>query len=92
LFSDAKAANAELPASWSGYSQHSKDCLPLATEHETASTVLKFRDDAFHQYFENPDYLDFVEKKFGLETRIHIQEMSKVRLHRNILAGEHFYG
>lgn len=85
LFADAIESCVELPQDWSGYSQHSRDCLPLSTEYESAATVLKFRDDAFHEYFESLSYLEFIEQKFGLETRIHIEKMSKARLFRDIV-------
>ncbi|WP_206484742.1 radical SAM protein [Thalassotalea sp. G2M2-11] len=85
LYRDAIQNNIELPKEWSGYSQHSKDCLPLATEFESAATVLKFRDDAFHEYFENENYLNFIEQKFGKDTRTHIEKMSGARLCRDIV-------
>ncbi|WP_076410858.1 B12-binding domain-containing radical SAM protein [Shewanella sp. UCD-KL12] len=85
LYQDAIANDTPLPEFWSGYSQHSYNCLPLETEFETSATVLKFRDDAFHEYFESVDYLEFVEDKFGVDTRVHIQSMSQSRLKRQIL-------
>jgi anaerobic magnesium-protoporphyrin IX monomethyl ester cyclase len=75
----------ELPDAWSGYSQHSYDCLPLPTEKLAAAEVLKFRDDAFHAYFANPRYLDMVTQKFGWQTRTHITEMARHRLRRKIV-------
>ncbi len=78
----------ELPKEWHGFSQHSYETLPLPTKYISAREVLKFRDDAFHKYFENPIYLNMVEKEFGKEVREHIQEMTKTRLKRQILMGE----
>jgi len=86
LYEDAIADKVKLPSKWSGFSQHSYDCLPLATEFESAETVLQFRDDAFHEFFDSDDYLKFVERKFGTETREHIQKMSQSRLKRLILS------
>jgi anaerobic magnesium-protoporphyrin IX monomethyl ester cyclase len=74
-----------LPAAWSGYSQHSFDCLPLPTEKIAASAVLRFRDEAFHRYFASTRYLDMVTQKFGWETRAHIEGMARHRLRRRIL-------
>ena len=74
-----------MPASWSGYSQHSYDCLPLPTEKVSAAEVLRVRDDAFHAYFSDARYLDMVTKRFGGETRQHIEEMSRQRLRRRLL-------
>jgi radical SAM superfamily enzyme YgiQ (UPF0313 family) len=77
----------ELPAQWHGYSQHSFEALPLPTRHIGAAEVLKFRDEAFHRYFENPDYLSMVEKRFGKKVRQHINSMTSTRLKRRLLAG-----
>ena len=74
-----------LPEEWHGYSQHSYDILPLPTKYISANEVLRFRDDAFHIYFENPEYLSMIENKFGEKVKIHIQEMTKTRLKRKIL-------
>ncbi len=46
-----------LPETWSGYSQHAVDTLPLPTKHLPASEVLKFRDHAFSDYFADQPYL-----------------------------------
>ena len=75
----------ELPESWSGFSQHSHDCLPLRTDHIPAEQVLRFRDEAFHRYFGNSRYLDMVERVFGPVTRRHVAEMSEHRLRRRLL-------
>jgi len=85
LYEDSISNNKQLPEQWSGYSQHSYDCLPLATDHVSSATVLAFRDNAFHQYFNSSEYLNFIETKFGIDTRNHITEMSKKRLKRKIL-------
>jgi radical SAM superfamily enzyme YgiQ (UPF0313 family) len=78
----------KLPERWSGYSQHSYDCTPLPTEKATAAEVLGFRDNAFRDYFASPDYLDMVSRKFGLDTRRHIEEMTRTRLRRKLLEGD----
>ncbi|HEX9461626.1 MAG TPA: radical SAM protein [Alphaproteobacteria bacterium] len=74
-----------LPDSWGGYSQHSFDCKPLPTEKVPAGAVLKFRDDAFHEYFSNPRYLDMVTQRFGWDTRQHIEKMTQHRLKRKLV-------
>lgn len=85
LFLMAEQNGWPLPDDWSGYSQHSFDCKPLPTEKLGAADVLKFRDDAFHEYFENDRYLGMLAQKFGWDTREHVEEMSKTRLKRQIL-------
>lgn len=77
-----------LPENWSGFSQHSYDCLPLPTEKVSAATVLRFRDQAFDRYFAGKRYLDMVTQKFGWETRRHIEGMARHKLRRRILEEE----
>ncbi len=85
LYLEAESNDWPLPEQWSGYSQHSYDCRPLPTDALTSAEVLAFRDNAFHEYFEKPRYLDMVTQRFGWETRRHIEEMSKQRLARRIV-------
>jgi radical SAM superfamily enzyme YgiQ (UPF0313 family) len=75
-----------LPDSWIGYSQHSYEALPLRTETLTSAEVLKFRDEAFHNYFTNPRYLDMVRKKFGEEVVAHLRDMTRIKLKRKLLS------
>jgi radical SAM superfamily enzyme YgiQ (UPF0313 family) len=74
-----------LPSTWSGFSQHSYDCLPLPTEKVSAAEVLKFRDAAFDRYFTSKRYLEMVTQKFGWETRAHIDHMTRHKLKRKII-------
>ncbi len=75
----------QLPQVWYGFSQHSYEMLPLPTKHVSAAEVLNFRDNAFHEYFENPLYLEMIEKKFGTLVRSHLEEMTTTRLKRRLL-------
>ncbi|WP_448207974.1 B12-binding domain-containing radical SAM protein [Azospirillum sp. sgz302134] len=85
LYDQAVAKGWDLPESWSGFSQHSADCKPLATEKLTAAEVLAFRDKAFTEYFTNPRYLKMVDQRFGADTSRHIRRMTRHTLHRNLL-------
>jgi len=85
LYAEALAKGWPLPPSWQGYSQYSWDSTPLATRHLSPGQVLAFRDYAFHAYFDNPRYLDKVDRLFGRETVDHIREMSSHRLRRRLL-------
>ena len=71
-----------LPETWSGYSQHSVDTLPLPTRYLSAAEVLRFRDHAFQLYFSSPRYLGMVARKFGSDTVQHIHEMARHKLER----------
>jgi radical SAM superfamily enzyme YgiQ (UPF0313 family) len=75
-----------LPEKWSGYSQHAVDTLPLPTKYLSGAEVLRFRDQAFQQYFSSPRYLRMIEAKYGLATADHIREMAAQPLVRKILA------
>lgn len=82
LYRQAIDAGWRLPESWSGYSQHSVDCTPLATRHLTADEVLAFRDAAFDEYFSAPRYLASIERTFGEATVAEIRAMAAHRLRR----------
>jgi radical SAM superfamily enzyme YgiQ (UPF0313 family) len=86
LYERAVAESWPLPSSWSGYSQHSVDTLPLPTRHLSAGEVLRFRDEAFQTYFRSPDYLRLVERRFGPATLREVQAMSAHRLERRYAA------
>jgi radical SAM superfamily enzyme YgiQ (UPF0313 family) len=82
LYSMALAEHWPLPKTWTGYSQHSVDMLPLATKHLPASEVIRFRDHAFQVYFQNAKYLDMIHQRFGPATVEHIREMASHKLER----------
>jgi radical SAM superfamily enzyme YgiQ (UPF0313 family) len=85
LYSMAIEKGWALPESWSGFSQHSYDCLPLPTDTVSAAQVVKFRDAAFDRYFNGKRYLDMVTQKFGWDTRTHINQMTVHKLRRKIV-------
>ncbi len=82
LYRTALEERWSLPESWSGYSQHSYDTLPLPTRHLSAGEVLRFRDRAFQTYFNSLRYLSMIEQKFGSETVRQIRQMASVPLPR----------
>ncbi len=86
LYERAIAEGWPLPATWSGYSQHAVDSLPLPTKHLPAGEVLRFRDAAFQTYFKNPRYLQMVEATFGAATLREVQAMSAHKLERRFAA------
>ena len=88
LYNLALKEDWELPKEWYGYSQHSYDMQPLPSKYLSAKEIVKFRDDAFHEYFENPKYLNMLEENFGKKVREHMEETTKTRLKRKILKDE----
>jgi len=85
MFHEAKENNWKLPDSYEGYAFLSYDSQPLPTKHLSSKEVLKFRDEAWQEYFESPKYLDLVEKRFGIQQRKNVEEMASIQLKRKIL-------
>jgi radical SAM superfamily enzyme YgiQ (UPF0313 family) len=87
LYAEASARGVPLPAAWTGYSQHSRDCLPLPTRHVPAREVLSFRDEAFQRYYTHPRYLAMLESRFGPPAADAVRRMTAHRLERDLLTG-----
>jgi radical SAM superfamily enzyme YgiQ (UPF0313 family) len=75
----------KLPDSYEGYAFLSYECQPLPTKYLTSAEVLKFRDEAWHKYFSRPEYLGMIERKFGVEQRRNVEDLTKIRLKRQLL-------
>jgi anaerobic magnesium-protoporphyrin IX monomethyl ester cyclase len=87
LYARAVRQGVPLPEKWTGYSQHSRDCLPLPTRYLPAREVLRFRDEAFVRYCTDPGYLAMIDRRFGPETVAHLREVTAHRLERHLLDG-----
>ena len=70
---------------FSEYAFLSYNSKPMRTKYCSPEEVLAFRDQAWRKYFTNENYLNLVEKKFGIESRKNINELSKIDLKRKIL-------
>jgi radical SAM superfamily enzyme YgiQ (UPF0313 family) len=81
----AKAENWQLPDTYQGYGFLSYEATPMATKHVSAAEVVRFRDNAWQTYHENPAFLNLIETKFGNEAKQGIQELTKIKLKRRIL-------
>jgi radical SAM superfamily enzyme YgiQ (UPF0313 family) len=82
LYKTAITNQWHLPSAWDGFSQYSKNCLPLPTKYLSAGQVLSYRDYSFNAYYNNPAYLNMIQRKFGEPTLQHIQEMAGKKLPR----------
>jgi len=82
LYADAIAQGVTLPKAWSGYAQFSEDSLPLPTKYLSPGQILRFRDQAFDEYYRDPRYLQMMQERFGAETVEHIRQMCSVKLRR----------
>lgn len=87
LYATATQRGVPLPQRWTGYSQHSRDCLPLPTRYLPAREVLRFRDAAFTEYYTDPGYLAMVERRFGTASVDDIRRMTALSLERDLLTG-----
>ena len=85
LYNLAHANGWPLPESPAGYGFLSYESQPMPTRHCSAAEVLRFRDDAWQNYFANADFLSLVERKFGLEQRRNVQAMASIKLRRKLL-------
>lgn len=85
MYHIAKKNGWALPDSFEGFAFLSYESQPLPTKYVSAAEVLKFRDEAWQKYFTNPDYLNLVERRFGLQERRNIEDMTKIRLKRKLL-------
>jgi radical SAM superfamily enzyme YgiQ (UPF0313 family) len=85
MYHIAKKNGWALPDSFEGYAFLSYESQPLPTKYLSSAEVLKFRDEAWQVYFSNQSYLNLVEKRFGLQERVNIEDMSKIKLKRKIL-------
>lgn len=82
LYEDSVAKNIPLPKTWVGYSQLSSETLPMPTRFISSKEILNFRDRAFEDYYTDPQYLNMIEKIFGLSTVEHINQMLKLKINR----------
>jgi radical SAM superfamily enzyme YgiQ (UPF0313 family) len=85
LYVRAKAEGWRLPETYQGYGFLSYDATPMATKYVSAENVVRFRDQAWQTYHENPAFLNLIERKFGNDARSGIEELSRVKLKRRIL-------
>jgi anaerobic magnesium-protoporphyrin IX monomethyl ester cyclase len=88
LYELALRQGVPLPERWTGYSQHSADCLPLPTRYLPAREVLRFRDQAFNRYYSHPRYLGYVQRQMGEVAVQHLRDMASYQLQRDLLSGQ----
>ncbi len=85
LYEDAIKQGIKLPEEWHGYGQYAKETLPMPTKYLSAVDVLRFRDNAFKEYFTNPKYIEMVREKFGSKVVEHIEQMLKHEISRKFI-------
>lgn len=85
MYQIARKNGWSLPDSHEGFAFLSYESQPLQTKHLSSAEVLRFRDQAWREYFANPAYLDLVERKFGTQERKNVEDMATIRLKRKLL-------
>ena len=85
LYKKSLENNYELPTTYEGFSFHSYETVPLSTEHLKAFEILNFRDNAFHKYHSNANFLKRIENKFGLNAKENILNSLQIKLKRKII-------
>lgn len=85
LYEEAVSSGVPMPENWMGFSQYGPETLPLPTRHLSAAQVLRFRDNAFMEYYTRPEYLKMIEDKFGSETLAHIKQITQYKMKRKLL-------
>jgi len=85
LYREALTAGHELPSDYAGYSFHSYNTKPLPTEYLEPHEILRFRDEAWHDYHTSEKFLDRIEERYGTIAKDNILEMTKIKLKRKIL-------
>ncbi len=68
LFDRAEAEGLPLPDRWGQYGFFAPDALPLRTETLSSQEILRFRDNAFKEYFNSERYQNMIRDKFGQGT------------------------
>lgn len=84
LHEDAIREGIKLPDVWHAYGQYSEEVIP--TTKLPPAEVLRFRDNAFKEYFGNPRYIEMIRTKFGSKVVEHIREMLKHEIKRKWLS------
>lgn len=70
---------------WIGYSQHAYETFNLPTAALRNSEILKFRDEAFEQYFSNSNFIQRMTAKFGPKFKNEMDRMLSIKLKRKII-------
>lgn len=74
----SKHGNAMKPSvEWREYAQLGPHTRPLGSKHLAPQEVVEFRDRAFVEYFDRPEYKAMIEGKFGTPARAQIDLMLK---------------
>ena len=85
LYDNSIQEGVKLPEAWEDYAPLSYGALPLPTKYLSSQEVLAFRDKAFQEYFNRPEYLEMIGAEFGDKAAKHIKGRSSIKLGRRLL-------
>jgi len=75
----------DLPGSWAGFSQFGYETKPLPTKYLKPEEILRFRDNAFAEFYGSERYQKMMFDEFGRETLDDIKKMMGNKLKRRLL-------
>ena len=80
LYDEMKARGVDLPRSGEEFAQMSPKFKPVPTKAVSGADVLRFRDEAFRDYFASERYLSMMRNKFGVGVVEDIENMLSVKV------------
>ena len=84
LYDDLVGQGVEMPREWSAYGHYSRNSRPLSTKHVDWRDVVRFRDAAFKEYYEDPGYQAMVAKRFGAEAADFVRKILEQPIQRDL--------
>jgi radical SAM superfamily enzyme YgiQ (UPF0313 family) len=85
LYSIALQKGEKLPESFEGFSFHGYNSQPLPTLHLSPSEILSFRDKAFVDYHQRPEFLEKIGRLYGESAKENVITNSKLKLKRRLI-------
>ena len=83
LYDELVAEGVALPQEWSAYGHYSRNSRPLSTKHMDWRDVVRFRDAAFKEYYEDPAYQALVARRFGPEAAAFVRRILEHPIQRD---------
>ncbi len=78
----------ESSGGWTAYSHHSWFTLPMGGEHLSPAEALKARDDFYVGMVTDPEYIEFLRKRFGDKVAEYVKTKEGKRIKRRLLEDE----
>lgn len=85
LWAEKVTAGWKYPENWLAWSFHSYEHVPLGTDTLSPAEVLRFRDEAFENYFTDSNYLAYITSRFGRRAVDEVMVMLSHKLERKLL-------